>query len=243
MSKKIRVRRTKPAGIAPAVAKPAAKVIEPEPEQEVEVNVDDDYRMWNIADLQAELQVRGLPADGRKSAMVARLDADDAGESAEGPEEEAADDTDDNASEEGVVAGSLSDLFDALNDGTSVTITKLGKDKWQFVTGGVAAAATVAPVSAPKGRGLTGMAFEKEAYSQEFFKWYYEDAGSGKPWNEMTSEERYALAEEIGASWEEHDEPRVDAMRMGQAVREKLDIAKWKPEYDSRASRKALKAG
>jgi len=237
MSKKIRVRRTKPASVAPAVAKPAAKVIEPVEEQEVESN-DDDYRMWNIADLQAELKNRSLPSDGRKSAMVARLEADDAGESAEPEEEEADDDTDDSASEEGVVAGSLSDLFDALNDGTSVTITKLGKDKWQFVTG---IAATAAPVSAPKGRGLTGMVFAREAYSEEFFKWHFEDAGSGKPWGEMTSEERYAFAEEIGASWEEHDEPRVDAMRMGQAVREKLDISKWKPEYESRAARKALK--
>ena len=38
-----------------------------------------DYGALTVAELQAELEARGLPTDGLKADLVARLEADDAG--------------------------------------------------------------------------------------------------------------------------------------------------------------------
>jgi hypothetical protein len=252
--RKIKVRRTKP--------KPK---LEPEPKVEEE---EMDYGSMKIQELREECEERGLESGGRKSMLLKRLMADDIGEDED--EEEEAEEVEEEAEEveepkakakakparrrkkvaapkveeleeedepEVVKAGAnvFADLLECLESGQALLVTKTSKNKYQITSGAATA------VTAVKGRGITGSEFEKTAFSEEYYTYLYEDAGDGKSWKEMTPEERYAFAEVAEADWEEHENPKTDQMRMGQAVREALGIEKWKPQYASRSVRKALK--
>jgi len=260
-SRKVKIRRH-------TVAKPVEPEPE-EVEDEIEEEEEDDsYVTWVVADLRNELESRGLDTSGRKATMVKRLLADDEAEDEDEPEDEEEEeepvvepkvvkkvrkvskakakpepepepvemvlDEDDDVS-----IGSIGELLESLGDGQALVATRLDVGKYQFAVVDVAAGSVLQ--SKATGGGLKGRAFEKEAFTEEFVTFLYEDSGSGTPWKEMTPEERYAMAEEIGAEWIEHDNARTDQMRMGLAVRKELGIGKWKPEYESRASRRALR--
>lgn len=148
----------------------------------------------------------------------------------------------------------LSDLaaavLAALKEGNAITVMAI-PNGYVMSLGSVPAAAAAVVVSAdvkPKRKGLRGDAFRKEIFSDEYYTFKYHNANafvesvpSGKSWDDLTTEEKYALAEEIGADWNEQDSERMDQMRMTMAVFAKLGIIKYKSQYESKAAREALR--
>ncbi len=72
------------------------------------------------------------------------------------------------------------------------------------------------------GRASTLDEYNKEVMTPEYLEWFYK-------WDRMSTEEK--------AEWEHHDEPRIDSMRMAQAVREASGIVKYNEAYSSRSAR------
>ena len=114
----------------------------------------------------------------------------------------------------------------------------------QAVTKATVKAATDVAVAdgAKSGPGLKGKAYEEEVCTPEYYGFYYTDAGGGKPWTQMSVEEKAEYADELDVVWEEQDDVRVNAIRMTKAIFDKLEIAKYKPEYSTTAARNAVKA-
>ena len=127
-------------------------------------------------------------------------------------------------------AFSSTDLFEAilggLSEGQSVTITA-SEDEWVLSAGGET-------VAAPKVTLLKGRAYHDEVLAEEFLDWR-------EKWQELTFSEKKAQAKKAKAEWDEHEDPRVEAMRIAAAIREALGIEKYKPEYRTRAARAAIR--
>jgi len=127
-------------------------------------------------------------------------------------------------------AFSSADLFEAilggLSEGQSVTITA-SEDEWVLSAGGET-------VAAPKVTLLKGRAYHDEVLAEEFLDWR-------EKWQELTFSEKKAQAKKAKAEWDEHEDPRVEAMRIAAAIREALGIEKYKPEYRTRAARAAIR--
>lgn len=107
---------------------------------------------------------------------------------------------------------------------------------------GVAVAAQAEAPAEPKSKGLRGQAFWEEVCSKKYADFFYRDAGDGKAWESMTPDEKYEFADALDVDWDEHDDVRVDAIRMCKAIYAKLEITKYKDEYKTSAARNAVKA-
>jgi hypothetical protein len=84
------------------------------------------------------------------------------------------------------------------------------------------------------GRASTLDEYNNEVMTSAYLEWF------GK-WDKMSMEEKAQFAEESKAEWEAHPEPRINSMRMAQAVREVSEIVKYKEEYSSRSSRNRVR--
>lgn len=122
----------------------------------------------------------------------------------------------------------LNCLLEGLDEGQSMTITREGDASWALVSGAVVSAA-------PAAQKLSGKAYRDEVRSQEF-------RDHQAVWKELSFEEKVAQAEKLGVEWAEHDDPRVEVMGVTVAVRKKLGIEKYKPQYRTRAARAAIRA-
>lgn len=233
--------------------------------EEVEEEESQDYGSMRIADLRELAKERDLDPKGRKSVLIQRLMADDEGLDQDEAEEEveekptrrpaarqrrrkdtAKPDPVEEVTDEPEQVEVGGDVFDnlltRLQAGEALTFSAV--DGGWVVSAGNSIAITATTVVKKSGAGLKGRAFEEEAFSDEYFDHLYVNAAkTGKGWKELTVEERYAAADDIGADWEEHENSKTDQMRMGMAVRKALGIEKWKEEYKSRAAREALKDG
>lgn len=146
----------------------------------------------------------------------------------------------------------LSDLVSAivatLQAGQTLRVVATGAPVGYTLSLGGAATGVDGPVAvaeaeepaAPKAKGLRGEAFRQEAYTPEFYEFHHVDCGTGKPWGELTYEEKVAFADDNDVEWDEHENPRVDNMRMTKALTEKLGLVKYKPEYQKKAARDVL---
>lgn len=122
----------------------------------------------------------------------------------------------------------LNCILEGLDDGQSMTITRESDTSWVLAVGGVV---EVAPAT----QKLSGKAYSDEVRSQEF-------QDHAVVWKELSFEEKLAHAEKLDVQWKEHDDPRVEVIRVTAAVREKLGIEKYKPQYRTRAARAAIRA-
>jgi len=121
----------------------------------------------------------------------------------------------------------LTGLLEAMDDGNSLLITKLETGKWQIST-------TDAKVV---GRGFKrGRDYDMEVEDPKFHEWRDE-------WRALSFEEKKKRAKKAGATWEPHDNPQIEVIRMAEAYRAKLGIHKYKPEYRTYAARAAVRAG
>lgn len=118
----------------------------------------------------------------------------------------------------------LSDLLDVLNDGGSLIIHK-SKDTYTISSAdGIV-----------RTRKLKGSEYWDEVSDPAYRKW-------GEEWRQKTYEEKVKFARKNKLVWNEHDNPRVDVIRLTEAVREYLGIEKYKEQYRTRASRAAIRA-
>jgi len=84
------------------------------------------------------------------------------------------------------------------------------------------------------GRAASWDEYNKIVLTPEYLKW-------ASKWDKTTTEEKLEFAEEMKAEWENHKEPRINSMRMAQAVRESLNIQKYQDKYNTRGARRAIR--
>jgi hypothetical protein len=121
-------------------------------------------------------------------------------------------------------------MFEAMASGESILVTKLESGKWQLATTGIRAD-VVSKVANGK---LSGKSYWDEVLDPAFAVWQEE-------WKTLTYAEKKKRATKAGATWEEDKDSRVDLMRLTEAYRDKLGIAKYNEQYKSRAARAAIK--
>lgn len=130
------------------------------------------------------------------------------------------------------VAGDVfNQMFEAMAAGTSIIITKLEENKWQFTSTNIQAAAVEKSTGLKLGN---GKAYFAEVLNPAYLKFYDE-------WNNLTYDERKRRAKKAGTTWKEDKNPKMDAMRMTEAYLEKLGIKKYKPEYMDFKKRAAIR--
>lgn len=286
---KIRIKR---AAVPVAVAEPEEEPIAVEQELESEDVFEEEptaaagetdgdespYDEMSVDELREELTSRGLDATGKRSAMVERLEADDAKpvkkaapapkvapksvvvpkpapkpapkpvvapKPAPKPAPVAPTPIAIKESDEAKVlrGATLAELFDVLKVGTSLVVSREDKGTWVLSlceSEAVSKSGGNGKTAAPTHK-LRGDAFWQEVLTPEYYSWYYGDAGGGKPWGEMTSDEKEALASELGVEFEGSPDPKINALKMVTALLDKLGIEKYKAEYKSSAARDALK--
>jgi len=91
---------------------------------------------------------------------------------------------------------------------------------------------------------LTRSEYYQIVYSPEYVEWLEE-------WTSLTTDAKYAYAEELNVVWDKHENGRIDVMRMAASVwkhletvySEKLNtrVRKYKPEYGNRKKRQQLR--
>jgi hypothetical protein len=121
----------------------------------------------------------------------------------------------------------FSQMFEAMEDGNAIVVTKLGENKWQIVKGNAVQLGV---------KKISNSEAWAEMISQEYVDW-------NAAWTKKSYEQKKAYAKKIGAKWEAHEDERVDVMRLTASVRSKEGIEKYKPEYRTRAARAALRGG
>lgn len=129
-----------------------------------------------------------------------------------------------------VVEGLFEKLLLGMEDGKTMSIKKVGDDKWHV--------SLTEPVAAPTGKNakFAGQEYWREITSDEFNKWQ-------EDWKQLTYAEKVQKATKAGVKWEQHSNPKVDVMRLTEAYRTHMGIEKYKPEYQTRAARQALRGG
>lgn len=128
---------------------------------------------------------------------------------------------------ETVVADNVfAQILEGIETGKSVLITRTGDGKWEL-------SLTDGKGKSSAGR-LTGKAYWDEVSNPEFTQWNAE-------WQEKTFDEKKSYAKKLGLKWEEHANPKVEVMRITEAVRNHLGVEKYKEEYRTRSARAAIK--
>ena len=125
-----------------------------------------------------------------------------------------------------VAEGVFSELLEAMSDGQAIVAVRLPGNKWQFVTGDIPVAST-----GPK---LKGKEYYDEVQTEDYKEFVVE-------WGNLTYQEKVKKAKKMKVSWETHKDKRVDNIRLMLAVRDKLGIDKYKPDYINKSARDRLR--
>jgi len=127
-------------------------------------------------------------------------------------------------------------LLELIEAGSAVTLRKVG-GKIIIYNAGIVDELSTRPGVRRSLSGRTRAITKKEmyevAYDPEFLKFL-------DKWGELSYEEKLAVAKKEKISWEEHETPRVNVMRLTFAYREAHEIPKWRPEYEDKAARDLL---
>ena len=126
-----------------------------------------------------------------------------------------------------IAEGVFSELLEAMAEGQAIIAVRLSGNRWQFVTGNV-------QTTSDGGVKLKGKEFSTEVQTVEYQEFIVE-------WSDLTYQEKVKKAKKLKVSWETHKDKRVDNIRLMLAVREKLGIEKYKPDYINKSSRDRLK--
>ena len=133
-------------------------------------------------------------------------------------------------------AGMMDILIRLLDSGQSIVISKVNQ-KYIMTTGG---GNVTVEDSGRKIRGgskrrsiMTKNAMRIIAQTEEYKEY-------NVWWKSLTFEEKVKEANEVGATWEEHEHPLTHNLRVTMAYQGKVGIIKWKPEYQAKDARDAL---
>jgi hypothetical protein len=118
------------------------------------------------------------------------------------------------------------DLISVLEVNQALTIVRKDENTWTLGLGGAIITDTLIR--------LSGKAYMDEVLSHEYQAHMDE-------WGEYTEEEKIQVAQRAGTEWDEHDTPRINLMRCGDAYRKLLKIEKYKPKYRTLAARRAVR--
>lgn len=125
---------------------------------------------------------------------------------------------------------SFADVLNGLKEGVVYQITKTGNGKFTVSRH----ESPVEKVAVGVHKGLTGKAYYDEVLSREYNEFR-------EMWGSLSNAEREKLMKKDKIKWDEHDDEKVTAMRMSMAYQEFHDIEKYKPEYQSRKARAAIR--
>lgn len=124
----------------------------------------------------------------------------------------------------------ISAIFDAMAEGQIAVLKKVDSRTILMTLTDEDAGLSVA--AGP--RKLSGKEYWQEVLDPDYNEWREE-------WVELTYEEKVARAKKAKVKWEEHENPKVDVMRLTEAYRKHLGVHKYKPEYRSRSARSAVR--
>lgn len=124
--------------------------------------------------------------------------------------------------EETVSGFSLDALLLELDEGKSITVTRTGYDTFTISSG--APAPVVAQPAVSGGNGRLPGSFWTNIQTPEYNEWIAE-------WQQMNYEQKVEFAEKNKVQWDEHDNERVDHMRVTQAVQAWKGIEKYQEPY------------
>jgi len=223
-----------PRPIAPPIVSVAPKPTAPVAGEDVmdAESAASDYAEVPLDTLRALAAERGLDSTGTKVAVIKLLLKSDAeaAPSVEGGQPDAAEKKEIKIT---VPTESFSALLEWLQTGEALVFTRLSNAKWS-VSKGTAA-------QAKKAAGMRGDVFWKTVLSPEYYGWFHENSGDGKPWKDHSKEEKYAFAAANGVEWAKNPDERLDLMTMTEAVQLHLGFLKYKPEFQKPSARAALK--
>jgi len=123
-------------------------------------------------------------------------------------------------------------LIAVLDAGHSIAFRKVAGKYVFHKSGELATVQQLATVKLEKNV-LTRAQMEDIAYTQAFKDFY-------AAWREFTYEEKLEIADKEDVTWERHENPKIDVMRLTAALRTSRGIDKWRPQYESRKARKNL---
>lgn len=127
--------------------------------------------------------------------------------------------------EETVIGSILVEAMKQLGDGKVVVISSLGHDKFS-----VGYSDAVAAVKEK----IRGKQYWDIVASPGYKSWNHE-------WHQKTYDEKVKFAKSKKIKWDTHPNPKVDVIRLTEAVRAALGVEKYKPEYRSRSARANLR--
>lgn len=147
-----------------------------------------------------------------------------------------------------VLGSNFQTVLEAMANGMTLVIARSSKNEWSMVLINSADMVKASPVAAVAagakvaGTGLRGDAYWREVLTPEYYSWYYEDAGAGKAWSQMSADEKNAFVDATGVVYEASEDSRLNAMRQVEALLIGTGIKKYKDQYTSAKARDAIKA-
>lgn len=190
-------------------------------EEEIEEEDEDD----------ADAEEEEAPQPRRRRSRKTKAESEEEDEEEE--DDESLDDVeeyDDSPRAEFDDGNAISAIFDAMAEGQIAVLKKVDSRTILMTLTDEDAGLSVA--AGP--RKLSGKEYWQEVLDPDYNEWREE-------WVELTYEEKVARAKKAKVKWEEHENPKVDVMRLTEAYRKHLGVHKYKPEYRSRSARSAVR--
>jgi len=127
-------------------------------------------------------------------------------------------------------ANPVMDIMELMETGKALLITKESEGVWIV---NLSSQDSIVAKIADYGK-LSGKQYFEEVANNDYIEW-------SKEWKQLTYSEKKNKALKLGVVWTKHPNPKVDVMRITDAVRQKLGIQKYKPEYATRLARSKIR--
>lgn len=180
----------------------------------------------DVTDEEVEVKEAKARLRSRPSSRVATKPADNGAEDISGEEPKA----EETRLPVSAIIDDLGRLLDHMAVGNTLILKRVNETTWK------ASLTTEEKVTQGR-RKVSGTSYWNEVLSDEF-------KAHQATWEKLSPEEKVAKAKKEGVVWDEHDEARINIMRLSDAYRQHHGIEKYKPMYsgpNGRAMREALK--
>jgi hypothetical protein len=127
----------------------------------------------------------------------------------------------------------MADILENMKVGTIIMVLREAADSWKVTVTDKRFSDVVHPNTTNVR--LSGRAYWDTVSNPDYVLW-------SKEWNQLTFSEKKKRAQKLGVTWEANRDPKIETMLLTAAVREKLGIKKYRPEFSSRAARSNIRA-